>query len=163
MTVALRMQMESKSGFMCSRATEKYLLMQSSIIAMFDNLLRGLVFLIQRNLQLRMEEQRRHLQMIFEKQCKSGMNMLKGTSSATENSLKEFMDSVGNALSKSDSGVLVNSRETGRKSSNVPARENSRDVGEKHKAHESEVVGNCEANVAGASNLSPSKHAKVQG
>ncbi|CAI9776655.1 unnamed protein product [Fraxinus pennsylvanica] len=90
---------------------------------------------IQRNLLLRIEEQRHHLQMMFEKQCKSGMNMLKGTSSATENSLKEFIDSVGNALSKSDSGVPVDSRETGRKSSNVPERENSRDVGEKHKAH----------------------------
>lgn len=36
---------------------------------------------IQRNLQLRIEEQGRYLQMIFEKQCKSGIDKLKASSS----------------------------------------------------------------------------------
>ncbi|KAF4358224.1 hypothetical protein F8388_009507 [Cannabis sativa] len=40
---------------------------------------------IQRNLQLRIEEQGRYLQMMFEKQCKSGMDKLKASSSSLEN------------------------------------------------------------------------------
>ncbi|XP_021670555.2 protein PHOSPHATE STARVATION RESPONSE 1 isoform X3 [Hevea brasiliensis] len=40
---------------------------------------------IQRNLQLRIEEQGRYLQMMFEKQCKSGTDVLKASSSAMEN------------------------------------------------------------------------------
>ncbi|KAL2556401.1 phosphate starvation response 1 [Forsythia ovata] len=118
---------------------------------------------IQRNLQLRIEEQGRHLQTMFEKQCKSGMDLLKGTSSATDNPLKEFKDAEGDAPFKDDSGVPVDNSERGGKLANVTAGENRQDVGEKHKAHETEVVGNCEANVAGTSNLPPSKRAKVHG
>nr|BAO58437.1 transcription factor [Torenia hybrid cultivar] len=40
---------------------------------------------IQRNLQLRIEEQGKYLQMMFEKQCKSGIGMLKGNSSTSDN------------------------------------------------------------------------------
>ncbi|CAJ1968222.1 unnamed protein product [Sphenostylis stenocarpa] len=40
--------------------------------------------LIQRNLQLRIEEQGRYLQMMFEKQCKSGTETLKASSSTIE-------------------------------------------------------------------------------
>ncbi|KAJ9543597.1 hypothetical protein OSB04_023304 [Centaurea solstitialis] len=39
---------------------------------------------IQRNLQLRIEEQGRYLQMMFEKQCKSGTDKFKASSSTTE-------------------------------------------------------------------------------
>ncbi|KAJ7972598.1 protein PHR1-LIKE 1-like [Quillaja saponaria] len=39
---------------------------------------------IQRNLQLRIEEQGRHLQMMFEKQCKSGVDKLNASSSTLE-------------------------------------------------------------------------------
>ncbi|AES61691.1 myb-CC type transfactor, lheqle motif protein [Medicago truncatula] len=39
---------------------------------------------IQRNLQLRIEEQGRYLQMMFEKQCKSGVEPFKASSSAIE-------------------------------------------------------------------------------
>lgn len=38
---------------------------------------------IQRNLQLRLEEQGRHLQMMFEKQCKSGIDKFKAPSDVT--------------------------------------------------------------------------------
>ncbi|PWA98635.1 myb domain [Artemisia annua] len=38
---------------------------------------------IQRNLQLRLEEQGRHLQMMFEKQCKSGIDKFKASSDVT--------------------------------------------------------------------------------
>ncbi|KAG6403105.1 hypothetical protein SASPL_135322 [Salvia splendens] len=48
---------------------------------------------IQRNLQLRIEEQGKYLQMMFEKQCKSGTDLLKGASSSSENALKELKDS----------------------------------------------------------------------
>ncbi|XP_015901186.1 protein PHOSPHATE STARVATION RESPONSE 1 isoform X3 [Ziziphus jujuba] len=40
---------------------------------------------IQRNLQLRIEEQGRYLQMMFEKQCKSGIDKLKASSSGLDN------------------------------------------------------------------------------
>ncbi|GFP97496.1 CSC1-like protein hyp1 [Phtheirospermum japonicum] len=39
---------------------------------------------IQRNLQLYIEEHGRYLQMMFEKQCKSGVNLVKDSSSTTE-------------------------------------------------------------------------------
>ncbi|KAG6400930.1 hypothetical protein SASPL_137775 [Salvia splendens] len=48
---------------------------------------------IQRNLQLRIEEQGKYLQMMFEKQCKSGTDLLRGASSSSENALKELKDS----------------------------------------------------------------------
>lgn len=49
---------------------------------------------IQRNLQLRIEEQGRYLQMMFEKQCKSGINNLK-PSSSTIDSTNETPNSPG--------------------------------------------------------------------
>ncbi|KAK4441563.1 protein PHOSPHATE STARVATION RESPONSE 1 [Sesamum alatum] len=55
---------------------------------------------IQRNLQLRIEEQGRYLQMMFEKQCKSGVDLLKGASSSAEKS-----DTVQNLQARDNSGV----------------------------------------------------------
>ncbi|XP_073149775.1 protein PHR1-LIKE 1-like isoform X2 [Henckelia pumila] len=55
---------------------------------------------IQRNLQLQIEEQGRYLQMMFEKQCKSGLDLLKGGSSTSESSFKELTDAVQNSPTK---------------------------------------------------------------
>ncbi|GER24954.1 homeodomain-like superfamily protein [Striga asiatica] len=51
---------------------------------------------IQRNLQLRIEEQGRYLQMMFEKQCKSGIDLVKGSSSNNENRDELLENADGN-------------------------------------------------------------------
>ncbi|THG12545.1 hypothetical protein TEA_000024 [Camellia sinensis var. sinensis] len=60
---------------------------------------------IQRNLQLRIEEQGRYLQMMFEKQCKAG-DMLKGSSSSAptlENpSSKTTTDAIQSSIAKDE-------------------------------------------------------------
>lgn len=61
---------------------------------------------IQRNLQLRIEEQGRYLQMMFEKQCKSGIDLLKGSSSASEKPSTELTEPVQSSPAKNDLGVL---------------------------------------------------------
>lgn len=59
---------------------------------------------IQRNLQLRIEEQGRHLQMMFEKQCKSGIDVdkLKPASSALENPSTLSSDAIQDSPAKND-------------------------------------------------------------
>ncbi|KAL1546620.1 protein PHOSPHATE STARVATION RESPONSE 1-like [Salvia divinorum] len=59
---------------------------------------------IQRNLQLQIEEQGKYLQMMFEKQRKSGRDLFKGAPSSSENALKELRD-VQNSLA-GDSSAL---------------------------------------------------------
>lgn len=58
---------------------------------------------IQRNLQLRIEEQGRYLQMMFEKQCKSGVEPFKASSSAIENPSGVSSDTMKNSLTKNES------------------------------------------------------------
>ncbi|KAF9688509.1 hypothetical protein SADUNF_Sadunf02G0204400 [Salix dunnii] len=55
---------------------------------------------IQRNLQLRIEEQGRHLQMMFEKQCKSGIDVDKAASSALENPSTLSSDAIQDTPAK---------------------------------------------------------------
>ncbi|XP_026435764.1 protein PHOSPHATE STARVATION RESPONSE 1-like [Papaver somniferum] len=55
---------------------------------------------IQRNLQLRIEEQGRYLQMMFEKQCKSGTEKLKASSSNLDDPSALSLDQVQNSPSK---------------------------------------------------------------
>ncbi|KAI3990807.1 hypothetical protein MKX01_011715 [Papaver californicum] len=57
---------------------------------------------IQRNLQLRIEEQGRYLQMMFEKQCKSGTEKLKASSSNLGDPSALSSDQVQNSPSKDD-------------------------------------------------------------
>lgn len=49
---------------------------------------------IQRNLQVRIEEQSKYLQMIFEKQCKFGIDQVKGSSSTVEKSEAELTNEI---------------------------------------------------------------------
>ncbi|KAL1539636.1 protein PHOSPHATE STARVATION RESPONSE 1-like isoform X1 [Salvia divinorum] len=89
---------------------------------------------IQRNLQLRIEEQGKYLQMMFEKQCKSGTDLLKGSSSSSENALKELKD-VQNSLAKDSSAVEAENKV----SEGEPAKktgETSQVAGEKQKTPE---------------------------
>lgn len=55
---------------------------------------------IQRNLQLQIEEHGRYLQMMFEKQCKSDLDLVKGGSATSESSFKELTDAVQNSPAK---------------------------------------------------------------
>ncbi|KAG8370835.1 hypothetical protein BUALT_Bualt13G0024700 [Buddleja alternifolia] len=116
---------------------------------------------IQRNLQLRIEEQGRHLQLMLEKQCKSGMDLLKGESSTTENALKEFTNAVQNSSDKDNLGVEADSSKMGGDLVNESG-QNCPLAGEKQKAPDTEVLENPETNVDGKANLPPSKRAKAQ-
>ncbi|XP_047982224.1 protein PHOSPHATE STARVATION RESPONSE 1 [Salvia hispanica] len=80
---------------------------------------------IQRNLQLRIEEQGKYLQLMFEKQCKSGTDLLKGASSSSENALKELRDAQ-NSLATDSSAVEAST-------SKAPG-QTSQMAGEKQKA-----------------------------
>ncbi|PIN04424.1 hypothetical protein CDL12_23045 [Handroanthus impetiginosus] len=76
---------------------------------------------IQRNLQLRIEEQGRYLQMMFEKQCKSGADLLKGAPSTSENPFKDLSDAVQNSPTKDNSRVEAGNSSTGGDLADLPA------------------------------------------
>ncbi|KAK4482360.1 hypothetical protein RD792_009513 [Penstemon davidsonii] len=101
---------------------------------------------IQRNLQLRIEEQGKYLQMMFEKQCKSGMDFLKGDSSTSE---KELTDAV-----------QADNKEIGVELADIATAS-----GEKQKAPEAGALENPVASVGagGTSDLPPAKRVKVHG
>ncbi|KAL3647705.1 hypothetical protein CASFOL_008673 [Castilleja foliolosa] len=90
---------------------------------------------IQRNLQLRIEEQGRYLQMMFEKQCKSDVDLVKGSSSTTENQ-------------STDNNVL---KDGDKKETENEAAENPKAV----------ELDNPETSVGGTSDLPPMKRARV--
>ncbi|CAN4091519.1 unnamed protein product [Withania somnifera] len=101
---------------------------------------------IQRNLQLRIEEQGRYLQMMFEKQCKSmpGGDLAKGSSSIVD---AQLSDAVQNSSGKNDPGV-----------SQV---DTAKEVDEKQKEREREVLGDAETNITSTSDSPPSKRSKL--
>ncbi|KZV21505.1 transcription factor [Dorcoceras hygrometricum] len=109
---------------------------------------------IQRNLQLRIEEQGRQLQMMFEKQYKSGPDLLKGVSSTNESPSKELTEVPPKSPSQETSTREANNSIAGGVSTNLAAAsaETSRPV-----------AGIPEANDAGMaqSESPPSKRAKV--
>ncbi|XP_057798177.1 protein PHOSPHATE STARVATION RESPONSE 1-like [Salvia miltiorrhiza] len=92
---------------------------------------------IQRNLQLRIEEQGKYLQMMFEKQCKSGTDLLKGASSSSENALKELID-VQNSIAKDSLVVEAEKKVPEGEPSSIAEKpgETSQVAGEKQKAPE---------------------------
>ncbi|XP_057474726.1 protein PHOSPHATE STARVATION RESPONSE 1-like [Actinidia eriantha] len=108
---------------------------------------------IQRSLQLRIEEQGRYLQMMFEKQCKAG-GMLKTSPSSPENLSAETKDAVPNSPAKNESGTSQLDLEEKEHviTASVPL---SRELGEKQKLRESEE------NVVEESSSQPSKRAKA--
>ncbi|KAL0459363.1 UNVERIFIED_CONTAM: protein PHOSPHATE STARVATION RESPONSE 2 [Sesamum latifolium] len=117
---------------------------------------------IQRNLQLRIEEQGRYLQMMFEKQCKSGMDVLKGGSSTSENP-QEPIDTVQISSSKDTSKAELEKKETDGEPADIAktSGETSQRAGEKQKMVEAEVPDNTEASAGCTSESSPKKRAKL--
>ncbi|KAK4344728.1 hypothetical protein RND71_034904 [Anisodus tanguticus] len=104
---------------------------------------------IQRNLQLRIEEQGRYLQQMFEKQCKSmpGVDLAKGSSSTADDAFAQSSDAVQNSSGKNDHGV-----------SQVDI---AKEVDEKQKEREREVLGDPETNITSTSDSPPSKRSKL--
>ncbi|CAK9162182.1 unnamed protein product [Ilex paraguariensis] len=119
---------------------------------------------IQRNLQLRIEEQGRCLQMMFEKQCKSGVDLFKASSPPLDNPRAQLTDSAQNSPTKNEPGP---SQEDHHETGNDPV--NTITVSEdgcqkltgKQKVPGTKPSDDVEANVVGATNSPPSKRAKV--
>ncbi|KAL2321084.1 hypothetical protein Fmac_030053 [Flemingia macrophylla] len=92
---------------------------------------------IQRNLQLRIEEQGRYLQMMFEKQCKSGIETFKASSSAIESPSGVSSDAMKDSTAKTESEtVKVDRCKSGPDQTNgsTKVEERPSEVGEKQEA-----------------------------
>ncbi|KZV37576.1 hypothetical protein F511_17921 [Dorcoceras hygrometricum] len=116
---------------------------------------------IQRNLQLRIEEQGRYLQMMFEKQYKSGMDLMKGASVTSENPLIESAEAAHNSLAKNS--LEVESDNSKNKQSNVASASGgtSQPAKEKQIACETTSLENIEEDDDGAAVSPSSKRVKV--
>ncbi|RDX61263.1 Protein PHOSPHATE STARVATION RESPONSE 1, partial [Mucuna pruriens] len=96
---------------------------------------------IQRNLQLRIEEQGRYLQMMFEKQCKSGTETFKASSSVIESPSGVSSDPMKDSPAKTElETVKVDHCKSGPDQTNVSTtvEESLLEVGEKQDAPESQ-------------------------
>ncbi|XP_073063567.1 protein PHOSPHATE STARVATION RESPONSE 1-like isoform X2 [Primulina eburnea] len=78
---------------------------------------------IQRNLQVQIEEQGRYLQMMFEKQCESGLDLLKGGSSTSDSPFKELTDAVQNSPAKENLVIDTDNSKPGGDSINLSTEE----------------------------------------
>ncbi|KAK3011312.1 hypothetical protein RJ639_012390 [Escallonia herrerae] len=113
---------------------------------------------IQRNLQLRIEEQGKYLQMMFEKQQKSGNDMLKASSSTMNNLSAQESGAIANSPAKNERGTSpVDHHETG------ISEESSQNLGEKLKVPdtETETSGDLELIVVDRSDSQPLKRVKL--
>ncbi|KAK4281327.1 hypothetical protein QN277_012837 [Acacia crassicarpa] len=101
---------------------------------------------IQRNLQLRIEEQGRYLQMMFEQQCKSGVEKFKAASSAIEDPSGVSSDAIKDSSAKTEVDVSqVNHSKSGTEpdnNSNAQVEANSLKVVENDNAPESQTSDN---------------------
>lgn len=118
---------------------------------------------IQRNLQLRIEEQGRYLQMMFEKQCKSGMDKLKASSSTLENPSAVSSDANQGSpekgeqeTSKMDDGKTVNDP----RNAHTTTEEGSHELGEQKEAPQEKAPDNHEPD-ASENSSQPSKRLKT--
>ncbi|KAG9144985.1 hypothetical protein Leryth_017442 [Lithospermum erythrorhizon] len=118
---------------------------------------------IQRKLQLRIEEQGRYLQMMFEKQNKSGDgDLLKGSSSTMEeNPSSQVTDGDPNSSAK-DAPKVLPTPENGNQTTVATVSVNvSQKPGEDQNASETEAQDDCNGNAACTSIPPPSKRAKT--
>ncbi|XP_010920302.2 protein PHOSPHATE STARVATION RESPONSE 2 [Elaeis guineensis] len=111
---------------------------------------------IQRNLQLRIEEQGRYLQMMFEKQCKSGMDNLQAAST-----MEEPVTVSSYQTHPADKEFPGKSRdESGNDPAGAEMAEGSRQVGGKQKMPEAESCFERESNTVSGSHSPPCKRAR---
>ncbi|XP_008801249.2 protein PHOSPHATE STARVATION RESPONSE 2-like [Phoenix dactylifera] len=111
---------------------------------------------VQRNLQLRIEEQGRYLQMMFEKQCKSGIDKLQAPSTKEEPSTVSSDQTY--SADKELSGKVRG--ESGNDPADTEIAEGSRQVGDKQKMPEAESCNERESNTVSGSHSPPCKRAR---
>ncbi|THU69196.1 hypothetical protein C4D60_Mb08t11860 [Musa balbisiana] len=113
---------------------------------------------IQKNLQLRIEEQGRFLQMILEKQCKSNIDKLQITSTV------EGLSTTSDIMHSFDKFELPENDRciAGSSNSSAETKEGSRKVGIRHKMPEAELSAEKEADAGDRSHSSACKPAKGQ-
>ncbi|KAG5055413.1 hypothetical protein JHK85_007923 [Glycine max] len=102
---------------------------------------------IQRNLQLRIEEQGRYLQMMFEKQCKPGIETFKASSSVIESQSGVSSDAIKDSPAKTESETIkVDHCKSGADLANgsTTVEESSLEVAEKQDAPEIQASDNPE-------------------
>ncbi|KAG6787492.1 hypothetical protein POTOM_009132 [Populus tomentosa] len=121
---------------------------------------------IQRNLQLRIEEQGRHLQMMFEKQCKSGIDVdkLKPASSALENPSTLSSDAIQDSPAKNDletAQVDCGKTPTDTIYANPALEGGSQDLNRKHKVSQTGTPENSEPYNTDSS-LQPAKRPRTE-
>ncbi|XP_068321979.1 protein PHOSPHATE STARVATION RESPONSE 1-like isoform X1 [Pyrus communis] len=120
---------------------------------------------IQRNLQLRIEEQGKYLQMMFEKQCKSGIDTLNPSSSNLDDPSAQPSDATQVCLDKSEpesSKLEQGETQTDPVEANSTSSGGSQEPEGKKKAPETETVPqNPEPDVVVASSQPP-KRAKIK-
>ncbi|KAG1361872.1 protein PHOSPHATE STARVATION RESPONSE 2 [Cocos nucifera] len=115
---------------------------------------------IQRNLQLRIEEQGRYLQIMFEKQCKSGISKLQAPSSLEEPS------TVSSEQTHSAAKIELPEKsqgESGTDPNGAKMSEGLRQVGDKQKMPEAESCNEMEAIFVSGSHSPSCKRARVPG
>lgn len=118
---------------------------------------------IQRNLQLRIEEQGRYLQKMFEKQCKSGVDKLKTSATTLENPSTPSLDTVQESPAKSEQDASqVDHGKTGTDpvNANTALEESSQELGGKHKVSEANDPENSEPDACESSSQ-PSKRPRT--
>ncbi|WVZ08526.1 hypothetical protein V8G54_021872 [Vigna mungo] len=115
---------------------------------------------IQRNLQLRIEEQGRYLQMMFEKQCKSGIETFKASSSAGDSPSGVSSDVMKDSTTKTDSEtVKVDLCESGPDQANgsTKVEESSSKVDEKQDPSECKASENPKQHASEDSSQAPKR------
>lgn len=118
---------------------------------------------IQRNLQLRIEEQGRYLQKMFEKQCKTGVDKLKTSATTLENPSTPSLDTVQESPAKSElDASQVDHGKTGTDpvNANTALEESSQELGGKHKVSEANDPENSEPDAC-ESGSQPSKRPRT--
>ncbi|KAK1267492.1 Protein PHR1-LIKE 1 [Acorus gramineus] len=114
---------------------------------------------IQRNLQLRIEEQGKYLQMMFEKQCKTGMgDMTKGTFPLGQASTQS--SDLTQSVTVNTEANRNQDKSKNDPSDSITVQESSRQVGSKGKAPEADATDGLIPSTSGGSNSPPAKRAR---
>ncbi|CAN6545263.1 unnamed protein product [Malus baccata var. baccata] len=120
---------------------------------------------IQRNLQLRIEEQGKYLQMMFEKQCKSGIDTLNPSSSNLDDPSAQPSDATQVCLDKSEpesSKLGQGETQTDPVKANSTSSGGSQEPEGKQKSPETETVPQNPEPDVGEASSQPPKRAKIK-